>query len=84
MLWALRPASQRAPLLFTMALLLGGGGGAFSQHQLDDGGRPPVIIIPGLGGSVLEARLHGKEPYRDCPTEADWFTIWQDPHYCVV
>jgi len=36
----------------------------------------PIILVPGLGGSVLEARLSGRSPYRDCQTTADWYTVW--------
>ena len=37
---------------------------------------PPLVIVPGLGGSVLEAKLHDRPKYRDCSTESDWYTIW--------
>ena len=32
----------------------------------------PVIFVPGLGGSVLEARLSNRSAHRDCSTTADW------------
>lgn len=37
---------------------------------------PPVIFVPGLGGSVLEARLESRSSYRDCKTNSDWYTVW--------
>lgn len=36
----------------------------------------PIIFVPGLGGSVLEARLHNRSKHRDCASEADWFSLW--------
>lgn len=36
----------------------------------------PIVVVPGLGGSVLEARLHHVPKYRDCETKSDWYTIW--------
>lgn len=36
----------------------------------------PVVIVPGLGGSVLEATLTNKPEFRDCKTNSDWYTIW--------
>ena len=37
----------------------------------------PVILINGLAGSNLNARLHGaKEPHAFCNTKKDWFRIW--------
>lgn len=39
-------------------------------------GVPPLVIVPGLGGSVLEAKLHNRPTFRDCQTESDWYTIW--------
>lgn len=38
----------------------------------------PVVVVPGLGGSVLEARLHNRPPGRDCATQThkQWYTIW--------
>jgi len=36
----------------------------------------PIIVVPGLGGSVLEAKLDGAPPFRDCETSSDWFTLW--------
>ena len=41
---------------------------------------PPIIIIPGLGGSVLEIKLNHRPPFGLCKTETpEWFTIWADP-----
>ena len=36
----------------------------------------PLVIVPGLGGSVLRAKLHDLPPYRDCATSSDEYTIW--------
>ena len=38
--------------------------------------RNPLVIIPGLGGSVLEAKLHHRPRARDCSRNSDWYTIW--------
>ena len=46
------------------------------QQKLPANVVPPVVIVPGLGGSVLEAKLHNRPPSRDCATESDWYTIW--------
>ena len=36
----------------------------------------PIVIVPGLGGSVLEAQLTNRSPYRDCETDSEWYTVW--------
>jgi len=36
----------------------------------------PIVIVPGLGGSVLEANINNRTAYRDCHTDSEWFTIW--------
>lgn len=37
----------------------------------------PVIIVPGLGGSVLKAKLHNApQPHFWCERNADWFPTW--------
>ena len=36
----------------------------------------PVVVVPGLGGSVLEAKLENRPPGRDCQQNSDWYTIW--------
>lgn len=37
---------------------------------------PPIIIVPGLGGSVLRASLHNRPAYRDCATNSKDYTIF--------
>jgi len=36
----------------------------------------PLVIVPGLGGSVLEAKLHNRPKARDCSSNSLWYTIW--------
>ena len=43
-----------------------------------DGWRKPLVLIPGLMGSHLEARLRKEHAYKNCPTNKDWFTLWFD------
>ena len=38
--------------------------------------KSPVVIIPGLGGSTLEAKLQNRPAQRDCTTESEYYTIW--------
>ena len=46
------------------------------QAAVVEAAPPPIVLVPGLGGSVLEAKLHRVPPYRDCATDSDWYTIW--------
>mmetsp|Transcript_99256 Transcript_99256/g.155194 ORF Transcript_99256/g.155194 Transcript_99256/m.155194 type:complete len:413 (+) Transcript_99256:33-1271(+) len=39
-------------------------------------GRSPIVIVPGLGGSVLKAWLHDRPRTRDCATESDVYTLF--------
>ena len=32
----------------------------------------PIVIVPGLGGSVLEANINNRTAYRDCHTDSEW------------
>lgn len=34
------------------------------------------MIVPGLGGSTLRAKIENAEAYNDCATNSDWYTIW--------
>ena len=36
----------------------------------------PIVFVPGLGGSVLEAKLGNRSKHRDCAKNADWYTLW--------
>lgn len=36
----------------------------------------PIVIVPGLGGSVLEANITDAPPLRDCASTSDWYTLW--------
>jgi hypothetical protein len=38
--------------------------------------KSPIVIIPGLGGSTLEAKLQNRPAQRDCTTESEYYTIW--------
>lgn len=42
--------------------------------------KEPVIIVPGVLGSVLEARLDGtsNEPHKWCSKKSDWYRVWLD------
>jgi len=38
---------------------------------------PPIVVIPGIVGSVLEARLNKTTaPHWTCYSRSDWFKIW--------
>ena len=41
---------------------------------------PPIILVPGNGGSQLEARSEHVEPVtspiNSCPEKPEWFTLW--------
>lgn len=45
----------------------------------------PVILMPGYGGSKLEARWNPSEaaPSKSCPRFTEWRTIWLDPSYIL-
>ena len=43
---------------------------------LPDLGLNPVVIVPGLGGSVLRATLQGRPRTRDCRTDSEEYTIF--------
>ena len=65
-------ASSRQPLVLLLLLLLPAKA-AVAPH------RAPVVIVPGLGGSTLEARLHrrpDKGGFCETDSEGKWFTIW--------
>ncbi len=36
----------------------------------------PVILVPGLAGSVLQAKLHKDTAPWFCYKNSDWFNIW--------
>jgi lysophospholipase-3 len=36
----------------------------------------PIVVVPGLGGSVLEAKLTNRPPFLDCQRNTEWYTIW--------
>ena len=38
--------------------------------------RSPIIVVPGLGGSVLRASLRDRPKYRDCATESEEYTLF--------
>lgn len=47
------------------------------QPQSDlPGGKRPVILVPGLAGSVLQAKLHKDTAPWLCYKNSDWFNIW--------
>ena len=36
----------------------------------------PVVIVPGLGGSAMEAKLSGQSKrFRDCRTNSSWYSM---------
>ena len=66
-------------LVFSVCLL------CFGQRVTSQSGStqehlPPIVLIPGNGGSQLEARTHHVDgvtsPINNCPEKPDWFTIW--------
>ena len=40
--------------------------------------RKPVVIVPGILGSKLMARLNKPKSLRLCEKQSDWFTLWLD------
>jgi hypothetical protein len=46
------------------------------QHDREPGGKRPVILVPGLAGSVLQAKLHKDTAPWFCYKNSDWFNIW--------
>jgi hypothetical protein len=51
------------------------------QNFREPGGKRPVILVPGLAGSVLQARLHKDTAPWFCFKNSDWFNIWCVPFY---
>ena len=74
---------MRLPLLvlvFSTAILCGAGfPGRLSSIQEND--KNPIILIPGLGGSQIEAKLNKTStphPFL-CFRKSDWYQIWVSP-----
>jgi hypothetical protein len=42
----------------------------------DPAAKRPVILVPGLAGSVLQAKLHKDSAPWLCYKNSDWFNIW--------
>ena len=56
----------------------------FNPEARDDGPNRPIILIPGILGSVLEARLNRSEAaHWICYKKSDWFKIWIDSSVLV-
>ena len=52
----------------------------FTCHVACLNARIPIIIIPGIGGSQIDAKLDLKSVKHDyCDKKSDWFTIWVNP-----
>jgi len=63
--------STSASLLCTLLAIVGYANGIY-----------PVIMIPGDGGSRIEARLNKTwVPHYFCYKKADWFELWLNVHY---
>lgn len=55
------------PLLALMAIVRSKSGGGLS----------PVVIVPGTGGSILEAKLNKPSTkHFYCSSSSDWYTLW--------
>ena len=67
-------------VVFSTAILCGAGfpdRSPFSQ----DNDKNPIILVPGLGGSQIEAKLNKTStphPYL-CSRKSDWYQIWVSP-----
>lgn len=61
---------RRATLPVAVMLLVGAAG------ELAGPAPPPIVIVPGLGGSVIKANLTNMPSYRDCATSSEDYTIW--------
>ena len=48
----------------------------FSELPPRGAAKRPVILVPGLGGSVLQAKLHKDSAPWFCYKNTDWFNIW--------
>ena len=58
-------------------MLARGGGYLFVLALPAALARAPVVLIPGLGGSVIDAELDGAAaPHFWCSTDSDWYTTW--------
>ena len=54
------------------------------EEARDDEPNRPIILIPGILGSVLEARLNRSEAaHWICYKKSDWFKIWIDSSVLV-
>jgi hypothetical protein len=49
------------------------------QNVQEPGGKRPVVLVPGLAGSVLQAKLHKDTAPWFCFKNSDWFNIWCVP-----
>jgi len=54
------------------------------KHKMSELTLEPVLIIPGLDGSVLEAKLENAKPPGLCSKNADWHIIWVNLNDFVV
>ena len=52
------------------------------RHDMGDPSLPPVVLIPGIGGSRLQARIPGQRTDWECLLQQffqrSWFDLWFD------
>lgn len=70
--------------LVGLVVLLGLFSGSQARQAPSDV-RAPVILVPGLGGSVLESKLHNvTQPHTVCSGDHDWQVEWVAPSLDLV
>lgn len=75
-------------LLFLATLVLGGitvedpHGKIVEHHDMGDPNLPPVIMVPGIGGSRIQAQIPGRRSDWECLVQQffqkTWFDLWFD------
>lgn len=75
-------------LLALVSVALGGitvenpQGQIVERHDMGDPKLPPMILIPGIGGSMIQARIPGKRTDWECLVQQffqkSWFDLWFD------
>lgn len=52
------------------------------QHDMGDPSLPPVILVPGIGGSRIQAQIPGRRSDWECLVQQffqkTWFDLWFD------
>jgi hypothetical protein len=80
---------MRAVLALLLAGVARGGitvenpsGKIVERHDMGDSSLPPIILVPGIGGSRIQARIPGKRTDWECLVQQffqkTWFDLWFD------